>query len=455
MNGDANACFVQALGDRGTDSSCGAGDQRALAVDSPVFCVGHFGHFAVNNIDIVKDIVSNMQHGRHSTSGLPRPDDDSLAHCHKVSASIKEAIDEADGSISFAQFMQLALYSPGLGYYNAGTTKFGAAGDFITAPEISPLFSRVVARQCKVVLEQTDKGQILELGAGSGRLAVDILRSLADLKSLPEQYLILEPSADLKARQEALIREELPDLHGQVEWLSQLPENLAGVVIANEVADALPVERFERTDDAVLQMHVTADNSGFDWSKKPAPQVLAAAIEKIEADIGEPLPRGYQSEVSLGLPDWIAQLATCLHEGLVLLFDYGVSRSEYYSPERDQGWLRCHFRHHAHNEPLIYAGIQDLTSWVDFTAIAESAAEHGLDVVGFVTQAQFLINGGLEEELAGIANLAMADQLELSRQVKVLTLPGEMGENFKCIGLSRGDITGVTAFRNADRAHAL
>ncbi len=351
--------------------------------------------------------------------------------------------------------MQLALYSPGLGYYNVGTTKFGAAGDFITAPEISPLFGRVVARQCKAVLEQIDKGQILELGAGSGKLAVDILRSLTDLKSLPEQYLILETSADLISRQESLIREELPGLLKNVEWLNQLPESFAGVVIANEVADALPVERFERTDDAVLQMRVTADETGFDWSSKPAPQLLEAAVEKIEADIGEALPGGYQSEVSLGLPDWIAQLAMCLHKGLVLLFDYGVSRSEYYSPDRDQGWLRCHFRHHAHNEPLIYPGIQDLTSWVDFTAVAQSAEEYGLDVVGFVAQAQFLINGGLEEELAGIADLPIADRLEMSRQVKLLTLPGEMGENFKCIGLSRGEITGVMAFSSADRAHVL
>ncbi len=396
-----------------------------------------------------------MQHGRHSTTGLPQPDEDSLAHCHKVSASIKQAIDESDGSISFAQFMHLALYSPGLGYYSAGTTKFGVAGDFITAPEISPIFGRVVARQCETVLAQTDNGQILELGAGSGRLAVDILRWFNDRDSLPERYLILEPSADLQARQQDLIREEVPSLLRRVEWLSELPENFAGVVIANEVADALPVERFERTDDAVLQMHVTADETGFDWSRKQAPHVLAAAVEKIEADIGEHLPGGYQSEVSLGLSDWIAQLAKCLHEGLVLLFDYGVSRREYYSPDRNQGWLRCHFRHHAHNEPLIYAGIQDLTSWVDFTAVAQSAQEHGLDVRGFVTQADFLINGGLDDELAGIADLPIADQLELSRQVKILTLPGEMGEHFKCIGLSRGNISGVGAFGGADRAHTL
>ncbi len=396
-----------------------------------------------------------MQHGRHSTTGLPQPDEDSLAHCHKVNASIKQAIDESDGSISFAQFMHHALYSPGLGYYSAGTTKFGAAGDFVTAPEISPIFGRVVARQCEPVLEQTDKGRILELGAGSGQLAVDILRWFNDRDSLPERYLILEPSADLQARQQDLIREEVPSLLRRVEWLSELPENFAGVVIANEVADALPVERFERTDDAVLQMHVTADETGFDWSRKQAPHVLAAAVEKIEADIGEHLPGGYQSEVSLGLSDWIAQLAKCLHKGLVLLFDYGVSRREYYSPDRNQGWLRCHFRHHAHNEPLIYAGIQDLTSWVDFTAVAQSAQEHGLDVRGFVTQADFLINGGLDDELAGIADLPIADQLELSRQVKILTLPGEMGEHFKCIGLSRGNISGVGAFGGADRAHTL
>jgi SAM-dependent MidA family methyltransferase len=202
-------------------------------------------------------------------------------------------------------------------------------------------------------------------------------------------------------------------------------------------------------------MHVTANETGFDWSRKPAPEILAMAVEKIETDIGEALPPGYQSEISLGLPDWIGQIAKSLDQGLVLLFDYGVSRREYYSRERNQGWLRCHFRHHAHNEPLIYPGIQDLTSWVDFTAVAESAVDHELDVAGYVTQAQFLINGGLEDELAGITDLAVADQLELSRQVKLLTLPGEMGENFKCIGLGCGDLTGVTAFSSVDRAHTL
>jgi len=388
-------------------------------------------------------------------SRLPRPDDDSLAHSKKVCESIRQAIDEAGGSISFAQFMHLALYSPGLGYYNIGTTKFGETGDFVTAPELSPLFGRVVARQCASVLKQLEKGKILELGAGSGRLAVEILRKLTDLESPPERYLILEISADLKARQEELISEELPDLLPRVEWLSKLPEKFAGVVIANEVADALPVERFERTDAAVLQMHVTANETGFDWSRKPAPEVLAMAVEKIETDIGEALPPGYQSEISLGLPDWIGQIAKSLDQGLVLLFDYGVSRREYYSRERNQGWLRCHFRHHAHNEPLIYPGIQDCTGWVDFTAVAESAVDHGLDLAGYVTQAQFLINGGLEDELAGIADLPVADQLELSKQVKLLTLPGEMGENFKCIGLGCGDLTGVTAFSSVDRAHTL
>ena len=202
-------------------------------------------------------------------------------------------------------------------------------------------------------------------------------------------------------------------------------------------------------------MHVTANETGFKWSRKPAPEILKIAVKKIEADIGKVLPRGYQSEVSLALPDWIGQIANCLHNGLVLLFDYGVSRREYYSHDRNQGWLRCHLRHHAHNEPLIYPGIQDVTSWVDFTAIAESATYHDLDVTGYVTQAQFLINGGLEEELIGIADLPIDDQFELLRQVKLLTLPGEMGENFKCIGLSRGSLTGITAFSSIDRAHVL
>lgn len=396
-----------------------------------------------------------MQHGRQSIGGLPAPDDDSLVHCRRVCESIREVIDAADGSISFAHFMHLALYSPGLGYYSVGTTKFGAGGDFVTAPEISPLFGRLVARQCAAVLDDIEQGQILELGAGTGRLALDILRKLTGLRSLPARYLILETSADLRARQEELIRNELPGCLPDVEWIDQLPEDFSGVVIANEVADALPVERFERADDAVFQIRVTAGDSGFDWSKRPAPEVLSAAVAKIETEIGAALPRGYQSEVSLGLPDWIGQIANCLGRGLILLFDYGVSRREYYARDRNQGWLRCHFRHHAHNEPLIYPGIQDVTSWVDFTAVAESAEKHGLDIAGYVTQAQFLFNAGLEDELADIATLPVADQLELSRQVKLLTLPGEMGENFKCIGLSRGEPIGISAFDSSDRAHSL
>lgn len=396
-----------------------------------------------------------MQLGRHRQGGLPDPDDDALAHSQKVGERIRQAIAGADGSISFAEYMHLALHAPGLGYYSAGTAKLGAAGDFITAPEISPLFGRVVARQCAAVLGQVPNGRILELGAGTGRLAVDVLHSLDGLDSLPERYLILETSADFKARQEELIGNDLPELSAIVEWVSELPQNFAGVVIANEVADTLPVERFERTDGGVLQIGVTRTAAGFDWSTRPAPDVLAAAVGKIEADIGKPLPAGYQSEISLGLPDWIGQIAECLATGLVFLFDYGVSRREYYSTDHDQGWLRCHFRHYAHNEPLIYPGIQDLTSWVDFTAVAEAAVTNGLEVAGFVTQAQFLLGGGLQEELAGMAELPLRQRLELSGQVKLLTLPGAMGENFKCIGLNRGEFSGLSAFTAADRAHAL
>ena len=212
-----------------------------------------------------------MQHVRQSSTRLPTPDEDSLAHCRKVCDAIRQAIDDADGSISFAEFMQLALYSPGLGYYAAGTTKFGAGGDFVTAPEVSPLFGRVVARQCWEALEQIDKGRILELGAGGGGLAVELLRKLSDLHSLPEQYLILEPSADLAQRQEQLIVEEIPEHRSRIQWLTGFPAKFSGVVIANEVADALPVERFECADDAVMQMCVTAGEAGFDWCKKPAP----------------------------------------------------------------------------------------------------------------------------------------------------------------------------------------
>ena len=386
---------------------------------------------------------------------LPTPDAASQVHSQEVAAHIRKRIAAADGAISFARFMHEALYAPGLGYYSAGATKFGAAGDFVTAPEVSPVFGAVVARQCAEVITGIAGAAILEFGAGSGRLSVDILRALARLNALPAHYAILEVSPDLRERQESLLRKEIPEHVDKVTWLEQMPARHTGVVIANEVLDALPVERFVRRPDGLSQVCVAVEGDHFVLVERPAPANLVAAVSAIEDDLGRQLPAGYASEICLAAAPWVAELAACLERGVALLFDYGLSRREYYADERSGGWLRCHFRHHAHNDPLILAGIQDLTAWVDFSGVAAAAHAQGLDIAGFVSQAQFLIAGGLDAELAGFMELPPDAQLELSRQVKLLTLPGEMGENFKCLGLLQGDVTTPGGFLTADRTAAL
>ena len=351
--------------------------------------------------------------------------------------------------------MHHALYAPGLGYYTAGTTKFGEAGDYVTAPEVSAVFGRVLARQCAEVLSQVESGAILEYGAGSGKLAVDMLQRLEELDALPSAYLVLEVSPDLRERQQSLIAERLPRLADRVSWVDSVPDRHRGVLVANEVLDSMPVERFVRRDAGVMQLRVAADEDTFAFIEAPAPEILSQAVATIERYLGAQLPDGFLSEVCLAIPPWIGGMAAALREGVAFLFDYGVSRREYYAPDRDAGWLRCHFRHHAHDDPLILAGVQDLTAWVDFTSVAHAATAQGLGVAGYSAQAQFLIAGGLEEEMRDFDALNTQEQVDLSRQVKTLTLPGEMGERFKCIALRKGSITTPTAFNLADRTHTL
>ena len=376
---------------------------------------------------------------------LPQPDAVSAAQSERCADYVRARIRDAGGSISFAEFMHYVLYAPGLGYYSAGSRKFGEDGDFITAPEVSPLFGRAVARQCAGVLQSVPDATLLEFGAGSGRLALEVLRTLEERDALPAEYRIMEVSADLRDRQQRLLSTEIPELVDRITWLDRMPETHRGVIIANEVLDALPVERFMRRSSGVFQLRV-ADEAG---------EVLATAVESIERDIGKRLPDMYVSEVSLASPAWLRDVAQMLEHGMILLFDYGVSRREYYAPDRNEGWLRCHFRHRAHSDPLILTGIQDLTAWVDFTAIAEAAVSSGLDVLGYVSQSQFLLAGGMEADLQDFAGMPLESQLQTAAQIKVLTLPGEMGENIKCIGLARGNIPGPAAFASADRTHTL
>jgi SAM-dependent MidA family methyltransferase len=387
-------------------------------------------------------------------SGLPSPDAASEAHSKRVSQHLQSLIDAAEEGIPFSRFMHEALYAPGLGYYAAGARKFGPAGDFTTAPEISSLFGAVLGRQIAAILEDAG-GSMLEFGAGTGALAVQLLRKLAELDALPDRYIILEVSPDLVERQQALIASELPELAELVCWIDSLPDDFRGVVVANEVADAIPVERFRIDGGRVMRAHVVGQNGRFDWQFAPAPDDMQAAVRRIEADTGQSLPDGYCSELAPGREAWVRDIAERLAHGTLVLIDYGVSRREYYAPDRNDGWLQCHFRQHVHGNPLILAGIQDITAWVDFTAIASTAVAAGLSVNGYASQGPFLLSGGLDYEFADFTTLSETRQAALSGQAKLLTMPGEMGENFKLIALTRGAVGPLPAFRDTDRAHAL
>lgn len=370
---------------------------------------------------------------------LPVPGPLEAAHSARLQDMIRREIERAGGRITFARYMELALYAPGLGYYSAGLSKFGAGGDFITAPEISPLFARCIARQCRQVLEQMAQGDMLETGAGSGVLACDVLSECERLGCLPRHYFILELSAGLRARQRDTLQQCVPHLAGRVHWLDTLPQSgFHGVVLANEVLDAMPLHRFRIDGDAVYECYVGYEGGRFVWRHGPVSDAaLTARIDAIRSRVPD-LPRVFESEVSLAASAWIRSIADVIGRGLVLLIDYGHSRGELYHAERADGTLLCHYRHRAHADPLILTGLQDITAQVDFTAVAEAAHDAGLAVAGYTTQAHFLLACGLMERVADADASDAAAYLPLMQQVKKLTQPDEMGEIFKVIALTRG-----------------
>lgn len=369
---------------------------------------------------------------------MPPLSAEQAAHSAALRARIGDELQRRGGWLSFEDYLQLVLYAPGLGYYSAGAQKFGATGDFTTAPELSALFGQCVARQCAPLLQSlgTD-ADLLELGAGSGRLAATVLTRLAELQALPRRYLILEVSAELRERQRALLA-QLPDgLGARVEWLDALPaEPLRGVVLANEVADALPFRRFERNEQGLCELGVSADAQGaLQWSPRPAGDWLQQEYRRINAELPTALEPYYASELCPLLNGWIASLASVLQVGMVLLFDYGFGRAEYYHPDRRQGTLRCHYRHRAHDDPFLHPGLQDITAWVDFTRVAEAASDASLEISGYCTQAAFLLGAGIEAELAGATD--PVQRARLAGEARRLLMPGEMGESFKAMALTR------------------
>ncbi|MEZ5541275.1 MAG: SAM-dependent methyltransferase [Pseudomonadota bacterium] len=390
-----------------------------------------------------------------SSSELPAPDARALAHSERLAGLIRDEIEAGGGAIPFARFMELCLYAPGLGYYSAGQRKFGAGGDFVTAPELSPLFGRCLAHACAAVLDATG-GDILEFGAGSGRLALDLLAELDALGSLPGRYLILERSAELRARQQALLRAQAPALCGRIAWLDALPAaGFHGVMFGNEVLDAMAVERFRWNGRAAERYWVTVTDGAFAWERRAVTEPeIAAQLARIAATCG--LAPGYESEFSSSLAPWLASVAERLQRGMLLLIDYGYPRCEYYHAQRSSGTLLCHYRQRAHADPLLWPGLQDITAHVDFTAVAEAAAAAGLEVSGYATQAHFLIDCGLDRLLqAALPTLDDVAYLRLVQQAKTLILPGEMGERFQCMSLTRGLSAAVPGFRGQDLRHRL
>jgi SAM-dependent MidA family methyltransferase len=386
---------------------------------------------------------------------LPALSAEETAHGARLGERLREEIERAGGWIGFARYMQLALYEPGLGYYSAGARKFGAAGDFVTAPEVAPVFSRCLAVQCAEVLENLGGGDLLELGAGSGVMAADLLGELERRDALPRRYLILDVSADLRQRQLETLAATVPRLLDRVEWLDRLPDRLEGMVVANEVLDAQPVERFVWRNGAVHALGVAWQRGGPAWSEAPAPPRLAEAVRRLELETGAAWPDGYTSEINVDLADWLAAVARALARGVMLFVDYGLPRREYYAPERSEGTLLCHCRHRFHDDPFARPGLQDVTAWVDFTAVAEAAQAVGLGLAGYTTQTHFLIGNGIGEFVANVVDLDVVERVNLSRQAMLLTLPGEMGERFKAIGLGRGYDAPLRGFASRDLRHTL
>ena len=364
---------------------------------------------------------------------LPPPDADAIEYSSRLIETIVNRIEAQNGVIGFDAYMQMALYEPGLGYYSGDSIKFGAFGDFVTAPEISPLFGTCVAHQAKTLIAQGCSASLLEFGAGSGRLCGQIMQTLPEL----ERYLILDLSAELKQRQQFYLQNLLDaESFARIEWLTELPRAFDGIVVANEMLDAMPVHLLVK-DDCWLERGVGFDGNKFTWQNFTPDARVLAAIETIESRHGE-LPRDYQCEINLNFEPWFAALAQSCRSGAVIIIDYGYEQADYYSPRRHRGTLECYYQHRLHFDPLILTGLQDITAFVDFDACADAAEQHGFEPLGLVSQRRFLLaNGLLEQAERQSRSDDPHERLAVSQQVKTLTLPEEMGQQFKVLGLSK------------------
>ncbi|MFT4585356.1 MAG: SAM-dependent MidA family methyltransferase [Gammaproteobacteria bacterium] len=389
-------------------------------------------------------------------SNLPLPSAAAREVSDRLADQIRRSIIEQAGPISFDEYMRIALYEPGLGYYLANAINFGVDGDFITAPELSSLFGASVARQCFDILQHTG-GDILEFGAGNGFLAAHVLTTLDELGAVPGRYMILELNPLMRERQRQTLQEVAPHVLSQVEWLNDLPScKMNGVILANEIIDALPVKIFRTANGEIHERRVAEKGDHFIWSETPAPERLAGAVRaRVDSNIIA-ADRDYVSEINSSVEPWVSDLSRVMGNAVALIFDYGYSRADYYSRDRTQGTLMCHFRHRQHNDPFWFPGLQDITASVDFTALAEAADSSGIRVAGFSEQGNFLLASGLLDEAQRRAE--KGDDRTLARvayETKVLTLPNEMGSRFKVLALTKGYNAALRGFQLRDDRHRL
>ena len=386
---------------------------------------------------------------------LPQPEPEALACSAMLKRRIADEIAAAGGWIAFDRYMELALYTPGMGYYSGGAQKFGGAGDFVTAPEISSAFGATLAAQAAQILAESVP-RIIEVGAGSGRLAADLLLELERRDALPEHYGILDLSGELRARQRDTLARHAPHLLGRVGWLDRLPEHFDGLVLANEVLDAMPVHLVvwgDGADRPISERGVGWQDEAFVWRDRPAQGRVLERAQSLGAECA--LAGGYLSEICLAATDWTRAWAGIIGRGALLLIDYGFPRHEYYHPQRDAGTLMCHYRHHAHGEPFYLPGLQDITAHVDFTTIVDAGYEAGFEFLGYSTQANFLLSCGLDTVLARIPVEDSMRYLREAQAAQKLISPAEMGELFKVVALGKGIAPALIGFAQSNRNASL
>lgn len=437
VNNNGGARSMQCTRNRRAQPLCAAGNQNHFVVQCHV----------THNVTML-----------HTAHTLPPLTADEQTHSERLIALIRKECAVNNGWLAFDRFMELALYAPGMGYYSAGAHKLGAGGDFITAPEVSSLFSQCVASQCAEVLHNLTGGDVLEPGAGSGIMAVDVLLHLEKLNALPGRYFILEVSADLRQRQQRLLQQRIPHLFNKVTWLQSLPDDFSGCIIANEVLDALPVKRFAMINDVIHELGVVWSDDHFIWQPHPADKTLNTAVDRLSAGIGHAFSEGYCSEINLLLPDWIHSLASVMQRGVMIFVDYGLARKQYYSAARNTGTLNCFYKHLQHDDPFANIGVQDITAWVDFTSLAEAGTKAGLELLGFTTQANFLLGAGIDKLLADEMHgneMTDAGRWKLSQQVQQLMLPNGMGESFKVMAFSKHCDVNLSGLAVRDLRHSL